>query len=237
VGLKVFLMALAIYDDLGAIAIIGVFYSHGLEMGVLLIALVALGVLGTLNVAGVQRLAPYLVTGFVLWFAVLKSGVHATLAGVALGLFIPLGPDGMRLAEDGPIRRALDTLHPWVAFGILPVFAFMNAGVPVGAVTAQAVFSPIPVGVAAGLFFGKQFGVFGASWLALRAGGAALPEGVTLGQLYGVALLCGVGFTMSLFIGTLALSGEYQQLAQLGLLAGSAAAGLAGYAWLRFALR
>lgn len=233
-GLKVFLMTLAIFDDLGAIVIIATFYSSGIQVGMLLVALLAISLLAVMSMAGVMRLMPYLVAGTLLWLAVLKSGVHATLAGVALGLFIPLGPAGTP-EERSPLHRALKVVHPWVAFGILPLFAFMNSGVSLHGLALTSLLQPVPLGIALGLVVGKQLGVFGFSWLALRSGIARLPERVSLMQLYGVSLLCGVGFTMSVFIGSLAFDATYDSLSRLGILLGSLLSGLWGFTVLRCA--
>jgi NhaA family Na+:H+ antiporter len=171
-----------------------------------------------------------------MWVAVLKSGVHATLAGVVLAMFIPL----RAAAGEAPLRRLERDLHPVVAFGILPLFAFANAGVPLAGITPGSFAGPVPAGIALGLLVGKCAGVFGASWLAIRLGFARLPEGAGWVQMFGAALLCGIGFTMSLFIASLAFEGEaarYGVESRLGILAGSIGAGVAGYLVLRFARR
>lgn len=229
VGLKVFLLTLAILDDLGAIVIIALFYTADLAAGSLAVAGAAIAVLLAMNLGGVRRATPYVLVGLVLWASVLKSGVHATLAGVVLALFIP-----SRAA-----RRLEDDLHPPVAYGILPLFAFANAGVPLAGVTLGALVEPVPLGIALGLLLGKLAGVFGASFLAIRLGLVALPAGATWASLFGVSALCGIGFTMSLFIAGLAFEGaamEYAVQARLGILLGSLASALAGYAILRAAL-
>jgi len=234
--LKLFLMTLAIVDDLGAIVIIAIFYTADLSLYSLLVALLALAVLFALNRWGVLSLAPYLLVGVVLWAAVLKSGVHATLAGVLAALFIPYA------REDGETHTQLEKLehdlHPAVVFGILPLFAFANTGISFDGLTLDSVLHPVPLGIAAGLFLGNQLGVFGLSWLAVKAGLARLPQGASWLQLYGVAALCGIGFTMSLFISSLAFEQGGPGFAvddRLGILAGSVAAALLGYAILRFA--
>ncbi len=224
--LKTFLLALAVVDDLGAIIIIALFFTEGLSVAALGVAAVALIGLTVLNVRGVTKGAPYILLGLVLWAAVLKSGVHATLAGVALGFFIPLEAD-----EDG---RSLASeyehgLHPWVAFFVMPVFAFANAGVPLGGVSMEALLAPLPLGIAAGLFIGKQLGVFGVVWLAVKAGLAQRPEEMTWQKIYGVACLAGIGFTMSLFIGALAFeTPEQANAVRMGVLMGSITSGLLG---------
>jgi len=202
VSLKLFLTAVAIFDDLGAIVIIALFYTADLSVSALVLAALALLMLLVLNRLAVTRLAPYVVVGVVLWVLVLKSGVHATLTGVALACAIPLrAKDSHGLS---PLHHLEDALHPWVAFMILPMFAFANAGLPLSALSPMAILEPVPLGVALSLFAGKQLGVFGAAWLAIRSGLARLPTGATWPQFYGVCVLTGIGFTMSLFIGTLA---------------------------------
>jgi NhaA family Na+:H+ antiporter len=189
-----------------------------------------------LNRRGVAALQPYLFVGLVMWAAVLKSGVHATLAGVALALFIPLRVP----AAPTPLRQLERELHPVVAFGILPLFAFANSGVSLHGVTLETLLDKAPAGIAVGLFAGKLAGVLGASWLAIRLGIGRLPEGTGWLQLFGAALLCGIGFTMSLFIATLAFQGETAHLAvasRLGILLGSTVAGVAAYVVLRLAPR
>ncbi len=232
-GLKVFLLTLAILDDLGAIVVIAVFYTAGLSAGSLAVAAAALLALALLNRRNVTALTPYLLLGIVLWASVLKSGVHATLAGVALALFVPLRvPPG---AAEPPLHRLEHDLHPAVAFAIVPIFAFANAGVPLGGLSLAALSQPVPAGIAAGLFIGKPLGVFGVAWLAIRCGLARMPEGATWSSLYGVAMLCGIGFTMSLFIGSLAFEHAAVHtggLDRLGILLGSLVSALAGYALL-----
>ena len=227
-GLKIFLLTLAILDDLGAIVIIALFFTEGLSVPSLVVAGLALAVLGLFKYWRVERAAPYLLVGVVLWASVLKSGVHATLAGVALALFIP----------GRAARRLEDDLHPPVAYGILPIFAFANAGVPLHGVTASTFFQPVPLGIAAGLVIGKLAGVFLAALAVVRLGGAALPAGANWLSMLGVAALCGIGFTMSLFIAGLAFegaAGDYSVQTRLGILAGSALAGVLGLALLSFA--
>ncbi|MGF7172479.1 Na+/H+ antiporter NhaA [Azospirillum doebereinerae] len=236
-SLRVFLLALAIMDDLGAIVIIAVFYSHGLAPAALGLAALAGAGLWLLNRAGVRSLAPYLLLGLVLWVCVLKSGIHATLAGVALAFAIPLrGGQGEAERNEAPLHRLEHALHPWVAFGIMPIFALANAGVPLAGITPASLLAPVPLGIALGLFVGKQAGVFLAVWLAVRFGLVGLPAGASWRQVHGVAVLTGIGFTMSLFIGTLAFPDPAHAVAvRLGVLAGSLASALAGYALLRAA--
>ncbi len=234
-ALRVLLVSIAIFDDLGAIVIIALFYTDGLSMTALAVAAACLPVLAALNRRGVVERAPYLLIGAIMWVAVLKSGVHATLAGVVLAMFIPLrDPSG----GPSPLRSLEHDLHTVVAFGILPVFAFANAGVALSAVSAEYFMHPVPFGTFTGLFLGKQAGVFLFCWLAIAAGWARLPQGVSWLQLYGAALLCGVGFTMSLFIGSLAFENSGVNLLfdeRLGILAGSIASAVGGYLVLRAA--
>jgi NhaA family Na+:H+ antiporter len=235
-SLKVFLTALAILDDLGAVLIIAVFYSTDLSGLMLGLSFATLGLLIALNRLGVTRLSPYLALGAVLWFLVLKSGVHATLAGVALALTIPLKPSPAAPDDAAsPLHRLEHGLHGWVAFLVIPIFGFANAGVSFAGVGPSALLAPVPLGITLGLFLGKQLGVFGFGWLAIRSGLADLPANATWTQFYGIALLCGIGFTMSLFIGLLAFPGSQalQDQTKIGVLAGSLIAGVAGYLLLR----
>jgi len=229
-SLKMFLLALAIIDDLLAIVVIAIFYTDSLSALALLLGCIGIAALIALNMLGVRKVSPYAVVGVFTWVCVLKSGVHATLAGVAVGLAIPLARhEGGSLLED--VEHAL---KPWVSFAIVPIFAFANAGVPLVGMSVSTLTAPIPLGIIAGLFLGKQLGVFGAAATTIKLGLAPLPEGASLTQLYGIALLTGVGFTMSLFIGTLAFE-EETTMAQvrLGVLVASILSGLA--AWLLLA--
>lgn len=232
VSLKVFLTALAIIDDLGAVLIIAGFYTQDLSLPLLGAAVAVLALLAAMNLFGVTRLFPYLLGGAALWFLVLHSGVHATVAGVALGLIIPVGVQ----QTQSPLHRLEHALSPWVSFAVLPIFAFANAGVSFFGVSMAAMLGPIALGSAAGLFIGKQIGVFGGAFLAVAIGIAERPRDVTWTQLYGTAILCGVGFTMSLFIGLLAFDADSQQAsAKLGVLVGSLLSGLLGWTVLRLA--
>ena len=237
VALKVFLLALAIIDDLGAIIIIALFYTSQLSLSVLAIAAVGIAVLAYLNFRGVVRTAPYIVTGIIIWVCVLKSGVHATLAGVIIALFIPIRiSDGVK-DQESPLKQIEHGLAPWVAFGVMPVFAFANAGVALHNLSLTDLFNGIPLGIALGLFLGKQLGVFGFTWASVRLGLSRLPDGVTWLQVYGVATLAGIGFTMSLFIGTLAFADpEHAAAVRIGVLSGSTLSAVLGYLILRFAL-
>ena len=231
VSLKIFLTALAIIDDLGAVAIIGLFYTADLAtMWLGMAGLVILGLMG-LNRAGMERLVPYLLLGAVLWFCVLQSGVHATLAGVALALTIPIRPAPARPDDpESPLHILEHALTPWVAFLIVPIFGFANAGVSLGGLGVADLLAPLPLGIAAGLFLGKQVGVFLTTWAVVTLGWADRPEDASWPQVYGVSLLAGVGFTMSLFIGMLAFpnSPELQDAVKIGVLAGSVLSAVTG---------
>lgn len=230
-AIKTLLLAIAIFDDLGAIMIIAAFYTADLSLPSLAGAAVAIAGLIALNRAGVLRIAPYIMVGVVLWVFVLKSGVHATLAGVVLALAIPLRA-GDRAS---PLRAVEHSLHPYVAYGVLPAFAFANAGVSLQGFSLSSLLEPLPLGIAAGLLVGKQIGVFGSIVLAVKFGIARRPDGVTWLQLYGLACLAGIGFTMSLFIGTLAFAGpELMAQVRYGVLTGSLVSALLGYAVLRW---
>jgi len=234
-SLKLFLLALAILDDLGAIIIIAVFYTENLSFGPMVAALGAIAGLAALNLFRVSRLAPYILVGIVLWVSVLKSGVHATLAGVVLAMFIPLHNRGGTGAER-PLRHLEHALHPYVAYGIMPVFAFANAGISFSGMSFGTLLEPLPLAIALGLFIGKQTGVFAAVWLVVRAGLARRPEGASWMQIYGVALLTGIGFTMSLFIGMLSFADpEHATGVRLGVITGSLLSAIVGFLTLRLA--
>jgi NhaA family Na+:H+ antiporter len=238
--LKLFLMMLAIIDDLGAIVIIALFYTSELSLVSLGIAAGAIAWLIAMKLKKVSSIAPYLLVGLVLWVAVLKSGVHATLAGVILGFFIPLKNVDAEGNEDSPLERMIHELHPAVAFGILPLFAFVNAGVKLSGMSMDDLLTGIPLAIAVGLFFGKQIGVFGFAWIAILLGLCRKPNGANWGQIYGVSILCGVGFTMSLFIGSLAFEESglgYSRPDRLGIIVGSLLAGIYGFIVLKLATR
>ncbi|MCB8823082.1 Na+/H+ antiporter NhaA [Microvirga rosea] len=239
-SLKIFLTALAILDDLGAIVIIALFYTGDLALPMLGLALCCLVALVALNRLGTTRLLPYLAIGTLMWFFVLKSGIHATLAGVALALTIPLQAKPKKTrAENSPLHRLEHAIQPWVAYGIIPVFGLANAGLSFSGLSFASLVSPLPLGVALGLFVGKQIGVYGFAIAAVRLGLADMPAAASRLQCYGVALLCGIGFTMSLFIDALAFS-EREDLidsAKIGVLAGSFLSALCGFLVLRFAPR
>ncbi len=237
VALKVFLVSIAIFDDVGAILIIALFYTSKLSLTALALVLMLLPILGWLNWRNNTNLTAYLLIGTVMWVALLKSGVHATLAGVALAMFIPMRDPANAAAS--PLKQLEHDLHSTVAFGVLPLFAFANSGISFDGVTTDAVFHTVPVGIALGLFIGKQLGVFSLCWLTIRLGLAQLPNGVSWLSLYGASVLCGIGFTMSLFIGSLAFDtadtfGVFDE--RIGIIAGSMASGVLGYVVLRRSL-
>ena len=226
-SLKIFLTAVAIIDDLGAIVVIALFYTAQLSPLMLLAAGGGIVLLFLLNRAKVMHIGPYVVIGLVIWVCVLKSGIHATLAGVATAMAIPLN-DGQ---GGSPLEAAEHALHPWVAFAVLPMFAFANAGVNLQGVSLATLAEGVPLGIALGLVLGKAVGVFGASWLLIRLTGASLPAQASTRQFFGVCVLCGIGFTMSLFIGGLAFAGlgpAYETQVKLGVLGGSLVAGVLG---------
>lgn len=226
-SLKLFLLSVAIFDDIGAIVIIALFYSAELSTVSLVIGLLGLASLFLLNRFKVNSLSPYVFIGIIVWVAVLKSGVHATLAGFAIAWFIPLkleNEHGKAMLPD--LEHAL---HPWIAFLVLPLFAFANAGVDLSDIGLEALFSPITLGIALGLFVGKQIGIFGVCWVAIKLRLTQLPTDASWPQFYGVSLLCGIGFTMSLFIGTLAFEDQelgYQTTVKLGVIIGSLASAI-----------
>lgn len=224
ITLKLLLLSVAIFDDIGAIVIIAIFYSVELSILSLSVALTGLVILFLLNRFNVTKPSAYLVVGIVVWAAVLKSGVHATLAGFAIAWFIPFKSkaDLSTSTPSSMLLKLEEGLHTWVAFLILPVFAFANAGVRF--IDAEQILMPVVIGVVSGLFIGKQLGIFGACWLAVKLGLAKLPEGVTWLQVYAVSILCGIGFTMSLFVGSLAFevyTSEYLDSVKIGVLSAS----------------
>lgn len=234
-SLKLFLMTLAIVDDLGAIVIIALFYTTDLSELSLIIAALAIACLFLFNRIGVLSLSAYILVGLVLWSAVLKSGVHATLAGVLTAFFVPFRKEpGQAYTQ---LERLEHDLHPVVMYVILPLFAFANTGISFNGLSMASLFHPVPLGIAAGLFLGNQIGVFSFSWLAIKLKFAQLPKRATWLQLYGVATLCGIGFTMSLFISSLAFDQDTPGFAvddRLGILVGSLLSALVGYGVLRF---
>ncbi|MFC1235645.1 Na+/H+ antiporter NhaA [Vibrio sp. F74] len=236
ISLKVFLLALAIIDDLGVVVIIALFYSGDLSTLALTIGFIMTGVLFMMNSKNVTKLPYYVIAGLILWIAVLKSGVHATLAGVVIGFAIPLkGKEG----EESPLKHLEHALHPYVAFLILPIFAFANAGISLAGVSLSGLTSMLPLGIALGLLVGKPLGIFSFSWLAVKSGVAKLPEGVNMKHIFAVSVLCGIGFTMSIFISSLAFTGvsaEFDTYARLGILLGSTTAAILGYVLLSISL-
>ncbi|ELO4019433.1 Na+/H+ antiporter NhaA [Vibrio fluvialis] len=236
VSLKVFLLALAIIDDLGVVVIIALFYTSDLSTIALTVGFIMTAVLFMLNAKHVTKLSAYLIVGLILWVAVLKSGVHATLAGVVIGFAIPLkGNKG----EHSPLKHLEHALHPYVAFGILPLFAFANAGISLEGVSFSSLASTLPLGVALGLLIGKPLGIFSFSVIAVKAGVAKLPEGINFKHIFAVSVLCGIGFTMSIFISSLAFGSanvDYDTYARLGILMGSTTAAILGYVLLRLSL-
>jgi NhaA family Na+:H+ antiporter len=239
VSLKVFLVSLAIFDDLGAIVIIAIFYSGDLSTEALAVASACLAALALMNRRNVMSISSYVLVGVIMWIAVLKSGVHATLAGVALAAFIPMrDPNNAGLS---PLRELEHDLHQVVAFGVLPLFAFVNSGIDLSGVDIDTLLHPVPLGIATGLFAGKQIGIFLLCFIAIKLGLARLPEGANWGGLYGVSILCGVGFTMSLFVGSLAFENAVlnQELVfdeRLGIILGSLLSGVMGYVVLHLTL-
>jgi len=235
-SLKLFLMMLAVLDDVGAIVIIALFYTADLSTSALTVASTCLVILFIMNRRNVMDIPAYILVGVVMWASVLKSGVHATLAGVALAFMIPMR--NPRKPDHSPVKHLEHDLHSIVAFVILPVFAFANAGVPLENMSLDSLLEPVTLGIILGLFVGKQVGVFAVSWLLVKLKWARLPEGATWTQLYGIALLCGIGFTMSLFIASLAfehVGQEYIKPVRLGILTASFLSAVTGYLVLRFA--
>ncbi len=235
--LKIFLTALAIFDDIGAIAIIAVFYTKHISVSLLLVSAGLVLLLFILNRLRVMSIIPYVIVGIFLWLCVLKSGVHATLSGIALAFVIPIR-DRSKM-DVSPLRRLEHRLHPWVAFGILPIFAFANAGVSFAGIHFDALLSPVTLGIALGLFLGKQLGISLVTWLSIKLRLARMPHGGTVWGMYGISLVAGVGFTMSLFIGTLAFrgGGNYPALVRFGVIVGSSLSGMLGYLVLRLSYK
>ncbi|HBV75536.1 MULTISPECIES: Na+/H+ antiporter NhaA [Vibrio] len=229
VSLKVFLLALAIIDDLGVIVIIALFYSSDLSTIALAVGFIATATLFIMNMKNVTKIHWYLIVGFILWVSVLQSGVHATLAGVLIGFAIPL--DGNKGAKS-PLKTLEHALHPYVNFLILPIFAFANAGISLEGVSLSGLSSTVPMGIALGLLIGKPLGVFSFSWLSVKCGVAQLPTGVNFKHIFAVSVLCGIGFTMSIFISSLAfvdVDAAFDTYSRLGILIGSTTAAILGY--------
>jgi NhaA family Na+:H+ antiporter len=237
ISLKIFLMALAIIDDLGAIVIIALFYTSELSTTSIVIAAISLFILLIMNRMNVAIKSAYIVVGIILWVSVLKSGVHATLAGVALAFMIPLSSKDKEGNNFSMAKEMEYDLHNWVAFMILPLFAFVNAGVDLKGISIEEMAGPVPLGIMLGLFIGKQLGVFGFSWIAIKMGWASLPKESNWTLLYGVSVLTGIGFTMSLFVDTLAYNDTqiYHYADKLAILLGSFLSAIVGYFILRMA--
>lgn len=237
VSLKVFLVSLAIFDDMGAIIIIAIFYTDNLSITAIISAAIGLSVLFSMNRMGVVNRSAYLFIGLLVWVSLLKSGVHATLAGVAIALMIPYKGLDSEGKEQTPMRDLEQDLHSPVNFAILPLFAFANAGLTLTGLTLENVIAPVPMGILLGLFLGKQLGVMLFTWLAVKLRIGKLPDDVNWAQIYGVAILCGIGFTMSLFIGSLAFEQTIENQSmhdRLGILIGSLLSAVVGYCWLAF---
>ena len=237
-SLKVFLTALAIFDDVGAIIIIAIFYAEHISLAYLGLALACWLGLIALNFFKIKKISFYLGGGILLWLLMLKSGIHAALAGVALGSVVPLTTT--QHDDHSPLRQIEQRLHPWVAFGILPLFGLANAGISFAGMSSQLLFNPLNLGIALGLFLGKQCGVFAAIKLAVKTKLAKMPEDINYLQMYGVAVICGIGFTMSLFIGALAFPATNpldETLVRFGVLSGSLLSGVLGYLLLRLTVR
>ena len=237
-GMKLLLSTIAVVDDLVAILIIAIFYNHGLQVGMLAWAGAGVGLMLLLNRRGVTRLWPYLLLGAVVWLFILKSGVHATLAGVITGLLIPLR--GKTADAPSPLESLEHTLHPWVAYLVLPLFAFTNAGLALGELRMSDVLAPVPIGIVLGLAIGKPIGIVLVALATRAAGIARFPEGMDTRAMIGLGMLCGVGFTMSLFISKLAfykVGAHYDGSSVLGVLCASVISALCGWVWLRFTLK
>jgi Na+:H+ antiporter, NhaA family len=237
-GIKVFLTSVAIFDDIGAIFIIALFYTANISLLALLVVACCIPILFILNRRGVESKSLYLLVGIVMWVAMLKSGIHATLTGVILAMFIPL--KSKTEPDYSPLKSMEHDLHSVVAFFVLPIFAFANAGISLVNINSEEFFHPVPLGIATGLFIGKQIGVFGLCWLFIKLKITNLPSGMSWSSLYGTAILCGVGFTMGLFIGSLAFEETGINLLfdeRLGIILGSLTSGIVGYLVLRASLR
>lgn len=238
ISIKIFLTSLAIFDDIGAIIIIAVFYTANISVMALIIVGLCIPILYIFNIKDITSKSPYILIGLIMWIATLKSGVHATLAGVILAMFIPL--KSKKEPNISPLKRLEHDLHSVVAFFVLPVFAFANAGINMSGIGLEQILHPVPVGIALGLFLGKQIGIFGLCWLFIQLKIAQLPPGMNLARLYGTSALCGVGFTMSLFIGSLAFEETGVDLLfdeRLGIIIGSLLSGVVGFFTLKLSLK
>ena len=236
-SLKVFLTSLAIFDDIGAVVIIAIFYTNNISQRALVVVAICVVILFFVNRRNTSSISVYITLGIIMWIATLKSGVHATLAGVVLAMFIPM--DSKHSPESSPLKDIEHDLHTIVAFFILPIFAFVNAGIPLIGIGTEDFLHNVALGIALGLFVGKQLGIFGLCWIAIQLGLTRLPKDVSWASLYGATALCGVGFTMSLFIGSLAFEETGVNLLfdeRLGIIEGSLLSGIVGYLILRFSL-
>lgn len=233
-AVKIFLLAIAIFDDLGAILVIAFFYSGALAIQSLMWCVFGIALLLMLNRLRVFFIMPYLLVGVLLWFCLYHANIHTTLAGVLVGLALPMR--GGENHSHSPVNQAIHFLHPWVGFFVLPLFAFTSAGVDFRGMTLDSALHPLPLGIALALFFGKQIGIFGTTWLAVKMGLARLPEGASWPFVYGVSVIAGIGFTMSLFIGALAFSEAMQSYVKLGVIGGSMLAAVWGALIIRWAL-
>ncbi len=235
-SVKVFLLAIAIFDDLGAILIIAAFYNTSLSMLPLLMALAGIIGLWLLNRANITRITPYALLGIYLWFCFYHSGIHTTVAGVAVGMAIPMR--NKRNLRHSPVNGAIHFLHPWVSFLVLPIFAFTSAGINFANIAIEDLLNPLPLGIALGLFIGKQIGIFGTTWALIKLKLAHKPEGANWLHIYGVSIIAGIGFTMSLFIGILAFPNEeMQEFVKIGVIGGSLLSTIWGFAVLRAAAK
>ena len=229
-SIKIFLTSLAIFDDIGAILIIAIFYTSKISLSALIIVAFCIPILAFINRQNVESKTVYIIVGMIMWIAMLKSGIHATLAGILVAIFIPI--TSKKTPGFSPLKDLEHDLHAAVAFIVLPIFAFANAGINLSGVGVDQILHPVPLGIAAGLFVGKQVGIFGFCWLAIQLKLSSLPKGISWGSLYGTAALCGVGFTMSLFIGSLAFEETSVNMLfdeRLGIIIGSLASGIMGY--------
>lgn len=232
-SVKVFLLAVAIFDDLGAIMIIAIFYNTSLAITPLIMALGGIAALYAMNKNDVTSMIPYFLIGIYLWFCFYHSGIHTTVAGVVVGMAIPMRNSYNE--SHSPVNSVMHFLHPWVSFMVLPIFAFTSAGINFGNMTMEMLLSPLPLGIAASLFIGKQIGIFGVLWALVKSGLASKPQGASWMHLYGVSIIAGIGFTMSLFIGALAFTDEAQQeLVKAGVIGGSVLSTIWGYIVLRY---
>ena len=236
-SLKLFLVTVAIVDDMGAVAIIALVYTQELATVWLMASAIVLGIMYAINKGGIRSIPIYVILAVILWYCVLLSGVHATIAGVLAALTIPIDrTPGAPDSKTSLLHKMEHAIHPWSSYLIIPIFGFANAGVSLEGMGMEQIFAPLPLGIALGLFLGKQIGIFGSVWLAIKTGFAEKPGGASWMQIYGVSMLCGVGFTMSLFIGALAFPGNALLIdeAKIGVLLGSILSAIAGFLVLRF---